>query len=65
MGLSELILIYTMNHGVWSMDPDGLHQICLKVPIESTEEKTEFFQGCTSVPEKILNKWLQDSHIKV
>jgi hypothetical protein len=53
MGLNELILIYAMNHGVWSMDP------------ESTEEKTEFFQGCTSVPEKILNKWLQDSYMKV
>jgi hypothetical protein len=53
-----------MNHGVWSMGSDGLPQICLKVPIESTEDKTEFFQGCTSVPEEILYKWLEETTVK-
>jgi hypothetical protein len=64
VGLSELVLIYAMNHGVWSMGSDGLPQICLKVPIESTEDKTEFFQGCTSVPEEILYKWLEETTVK-
>jgi len=65
MGLSELILIYAMNHAMWSIDEDGVPQICMEVPTESKDGKAEKFQGCTSVPDEILQKWLQDSYLKV
>ena len=65
MGLSELILIYAMNHAMWSIDEDGVPQICMEVPTESEAGKAEKFQGCTSVPDEILQKWLQDSYLRV
>jgi len=65
MGLSELILIYAMNHAMWSIDDNGKPQICMTVPTESEDGKAETFKGCTSVPDEILQKWLQDSYLKV
>ena len=65
MGLSELILIYAMNHAMWSIDDNGKPQICMTVPTESEDGKPETFKGCTSVPDEILQKWLQDSYLKV
>ena len=65
MGLSELILIYAMNHAMWSIDEDGVPQICMEVPTESEAGKAEKFQGCTSVPDEILQKWLQDKYLRV
>jgi len=54
-----------MNHAMWSIDEDGVPQICMEVPTESKDGKAEKFQGCTSVPDEILQKWLQDSYLKV
>ena len=65
MGLSELILIYAMNHAIWSMDENGVPQICMTVPAESEDGKAETFKGCTSVPDEILYKWLEDTTVKV
>jgi len=62
MGLSELILIMAMETATWSIDPDGIPQICMSVP---TETEDEAFKGCTSVPEEILYKWLNDTMVKV
>jgi hypothetical protein len=61
MGLSELILIMAMETATWSIDSDGIPQICMKVPTENEET----FKGCTSVPEEILYKWLEDTMVKV
>jgi hypothetical protein len=60
MGLSELILIYAMNHAIWSMDQNGVPQICMTVPSEEGE-----FKGCTAVPDEILYKWLEETTVKV
>jgi len=60
MGLSELILIYAMNHAMWSMDENGRPQICMTVPSEEGE-----FKGCTAVPDEILYKWLEETTVKV
>lgn len=65
MGLSELVLIYALNNAVWSMTDDGTPQICLSVPVESSEGKTETFQGCTAVPEEVLLEWLRTNYMKV
>ena len=65
MGLSELVLIYAMNHAMWSMNEEGVPQICMSVPTESEEGKAETFKGCTAVPEEILYKWLNDNMVKV
>lgn len=62
MGLSELILIMAMETATWSIDPDGIPQICMSVP---TETEGETFKGCTSVPDEILYKWLEDTMVKV
>lgn len=61
MGLSELILIMAMETATWSIDPDGIPQICMSVPTENEET----FKGCTSVPDEILYKWLNDTMVKV
>lgn len=60
MGLSELVLIYAMNNAVWSMK-DGVPQICMSVP---SETEGEVFQGCTSVPDEILYRWLEETTVK-
>lgn len=65
MSLSELVLIYALNNGVWKMTEEGVPQICLSVPVESEDGKSETFQGCTSVPEEILYKWLLTTTVKV
>lgn len=61
MGMSELILIYAMNNAMWSMDENGVPQICMEVPTENEE----IFKGCTAVPDEILYKWLEDTTVKV
>jgi len=60
MGMSELILIYAMNNAIWSMDENGVPQICMEVPTE-----TDTFKGCTAVPDEILKEWLKHATIKV
>jgi hypothetical protein len=65
MSMAELVLIYTLNHGVWKMTEEGVPQICLSVPVESPEGKTETFQGCTAVPEEILLEWLRTNYKQV
>ena len=65
MGMSELILIYAMNNAMWSMDENGVPQICMEVPTESEDGKAETFKGCTAVPDEILYKWLEDTTVKV
>ena len=64
-GLSELILIYAMNHAMWSFNEEGQPQICMQVPTESSEGKAETFKGCTAVPDEILYKWLSETTVKV
>ena len=64
MGLSELVLIYAMNNAMWSMTEEGVPQICMSVPSESPEGKSETFKGCTAVPEEILLEWLKHATIK-
>ena len=61
MGLSELVLIYALNNAVWSMNDEGIPQICLSVPTEENET----FKGCTAVPDEILQEWLKHATIKV
>jgi hypothetical protein len=51
-----------METATWSIDADGIPQICMSVP---TETEGEAFKGCTSVPEEILYKWLNDTMVKV
>ena len=65
MSVAELVLIYALNNGVWKMTEEGVPQICLSVPVESSEGKTETLQGCTTVPEEVLLEWLKTAHIKV
>lgn len=65
MGLSELVLIYAMNNAVWRMNEDNVPQICMSVPSESPEGKSETFEGCTAVPEEILLEWLKHATVKV
>ena len=65
MSMAELVLIYALNHGVWKMTDEGVPQICLSVPVESSEGKTETFQGCTPVPEEILLEWLRLTYKEV
>jgi hypothetical protein len=60
-----MVLIYALNHGVWKMDKEGVPQICLSVPVETSEGKTENFQGCTSVPEEVLLEWLRTTYTQV
>ena len=64
MGVSELVLIYALNNAMWSMNDEGIPQICLSVPTESPEGKAETFKGCTAVPEEILTEWLKHATIK-
>jgi len=59
VSVAEMVLIYALNHGVWKINEEGVPQICLSVPVESSEGKTESFQGCTAVPEEILLEWLK------
>jgi hypothetical protein len=49
-----------MNNAMWSMDQNGVPQICMSVPTEENET----FKGCTSVPEEILLEWLKTATIK-
>mgnify|MGYP007121428178 CR=1 FL=1 len=42
------------------MDQNGVPQICMEVPTEEGEA----FKGCTSVPDKILYKWLEETTVK-
>jgi hypothetical protein len=65
MSMAEMVLIYALNHGVWKMTEDGLPQICLSVPVESEDGKSETFQGCTAVPEEMLYRWLSATTVKV
>lgn len=65
MSVAELVLIYALNNAVWKMTDDGVPQICMSVPVDKPDGSTENFQGCTAVPDKILRKWLEDTHIKV
>jgi hypothetical protein len=65
MSMAELVLIYALNHGVWKMTEEGTPQICLSVPVESSEGKTETFEGCTPVPEEILLEWLRTTYKQV
>jgi hypothetical protein len=65
MSMAEMVLIYALNHGVWKMNEEGVPQICLSVPVETLDGKTENFEGCTAVPEEILYKWLSDTTLKV
>jgi hypothetical protein len=65
MSMAELVLIYALNNGVWKMTEEGVPQICLSVPVESSEGKTENFQGCTAVPEEILLEWLRTTYKQV
>lgn len=61
MGMSELVLIYALNNAMWSMNEEGIPQICLSVPTEENET----FKGCTAVPDEILQEWLKHATIKV
>jgi hypothetical protein len=65
MGISELVLIYALNHATWSMNDKGIPQICLRVPVEASEGTSETFQGCTAVPEEILLEWLSRATVRV
>jgi len=65
MGITELVLIMAMEGAVWSLNSDGTPQICMSVPTESEEGKSETFQGCTAVPQEILYKWLAETTVKV
>jgi len=65
MSMAELVLIYALNNAVWKMTEEGVPQICLSVPTESSDGKPETFQGCTTVPDEILHRWLSETTIKV
>ena len=65
MSMAEMVLIYALNHGIWKMDDKGIPQICLSVPVEAPDGTSENFQGCTSVPEEILYKWLTEATVRV
>jgi hypothetical protein len=63
--MAEMVLIYALNNGVWKMTEEGVPQICLSVPVETPEGKTETFQGCTAVPEVMLLEWLRTTYKEV
>jgi hypothetical protein len=63
--MAEMVLIYALNNAVWKMTEDGVPQICLSVPVESPEGKTENLQGCTAAPEEVLLEWLRTHYTKV
>jgi len=65
MSMAELVLIYALNHGVWKMNEEGVPQICLSVPVETSEGTSETFQGCTKVPEEVLLEWLRTNYKEV
>jgi len=65
VSLSELVLIYALNHGVWKMTDEGVPQICLSVPVETSKGTSETFQGCTAVPEEVLLEWLRTNYKEV
>jgi hypothetical protein len=65
VSLSELVLIYALNHGVWKMTEEGVPQICLSVPVEAPDGTSETFQGCTAVPEEVLLEWLRTNYKEV
>ena len=65
MSMAEMVLIYALNNAVWKMTEDNVPQICLSVPVETPEGKTETFQGCTAAPEEVLLEWLRTHYTKV
>ena len=65
MSITELILIMAMEGAVWSLNSNNTPQICMSVPTESKEGKSETFEGCTTVPKEILYKWLAETTVKV